>query len=172
MSSVPNTNPAPNNRDIFQNFRAEYGAALADARLSAEHTGTEGWQRLFSDRRDKEREHRRELAKQLRTQAERLEDFGLTEDDEKAIKDIAKASAELRDSGAVFERETIGRVCAPVQACERIALQYINQATRLESDTPLHNIGVEEMMRIEIGKYPKPLWDAENGIVEIKESAA
>lgn len=170
MTAVPN--PAPeskSNKDLIQRFREEYKAALEDARVSAKHTETEGWQRLYAEHRKAGREKRRELAGRLGTLGKAMEDFGLTEEGEKDLKTVAKESETLRASNEVFETETVERVCAAVRACERIIEAYRNEAVRQESNAPLHNVGLEHLMREEIAKVAKPRWDSETGTVKIAE---
>ena len=168
MSTLPN--PSPNQyRDLIEKFNSEYAAALGEARISAEHTATPGWQKVYAQQRDQARQRRRDLAKRLGALATMLEDFGLTEDGEKAVKDVAKESAELRETNAAFSHECVERICAPVGACERIIDLYRAEAARNESAAPLINIGLEELMRDAISKVARPSFDDETGAVVIRE---
>jgi hypothetical protein len=166
---APQPNPSNSNRDLIQKFREEYGAALSDARQSAEHTATPGWQALYAQHKQACRDARRGMGKSLATYAKLVEDFGLSEDDEKAIKEITKTSAELREMVEVFQGEVIDRVCAPVVSCENLILHYRAEAARVESQSPMYHVGLEELMRMECSKQPKPVFDVESGMVEIRE---
>lgn len=174
MSALPNSNPAPgpSNKDIVLRFREHYSAALADAAVSAEHTATEGWQKLYSGHKRASKDHRREWAKRLKNAATRLEDFGWSEDDEKGVKDLVKEAAELRENEEGWQVQVVDPVTAPVSACERICIEHINEAARIEADSPLHSIGLVETMRLEVAKQPKPVWNADAGTVTLIEPRA
>jgi hypothetical protein len=168
--SEPAPQPAPNaKRDLITKFKDEYSAALADSKLSAEHTKTAGWKRLYEQHQQQSWDTRRDMAKTLKTCAQTLEDFGLNEDGEKMVKDTMKASAELRERVAAFQSQVIDRICEPVKACERIIEQYMNEARRQESDAPLHNVGLEHLMRDAVAKVAKPKWDADSGTVVVAD---
>lgn len=170
MSAEPVPQPAPNQKqDLIQKFRIAYKAALADAEVQVAMTKTEGWLSLYSQNRKADLEARRTMAKCLHTHATQMEDFGVGEDEEKSIKDTVKQSAELRTANAAFESQVVERICAPVKACERIIQEYKHAATRAEHDAPLHNVGLEQLMVMEIQKQPKAMFNAETGQVEIVE---
>lgn len=168
MSAETNPQPSPNQReDLVARFHREYRAALADARTAAEHTGTEGWQALYAKQRDDARDSRRDMAKRLKNAAQTLEDFGLSEDGEKSVKDIMKESATLREANEAFKRQVIDRVTAPVMTCERIAEHFLNEARRQEHDAPLHNVGLEHLMKDAVASESKPSFDDDTGIVTV-----
>lgn len=168
MSAVPNPSPR-SNRDLIGRFREEYAEALAEARTGSIHTQTDGWRNLYAFQRQVYRDSRRATAQRLTTMATQLEDFGFCEDDEKALKTLAKDIAERRIEFEVFNDKTVGRVCEPVSKCERVIEQYRAQAARDEAAAPLHNVGLEELVRIEISKVAKPWFNAETGVIEIRE---
>lgn len=150
---------------LIERFRTAYAPALADAEVSAEHTQTEGWQRLYGTHRESGRAKRREIAKRLRRLATQLEDFGWSEEDEKSVKDAAKESAELTAEDAVFDREAVDRVRAPVQKCERIVREFVGEAERVERDAPLHAKGTTDALKSEIATHRHPDWSDETGMV-------
>lgn len=175
MSSAernPQDRPANAKTDIIMDFRSEYLGALADAQVQAEHTKTEGWRHLFSEHRKKLKDGRATLAKQIRMLAGVLDQFGWSEDEEKSVKDIVKESAQLRGTDMVFDSEVIARVQKPVTTCEKIARDYMSKAEGMERDAPLHNVGLAELMRLEVKKHPKPVWRPDDGMVEIVPPAA
>lgn len=173
MSEQSSPTPAPNQkRDIVRKFHDDYNEALADVKIAVEHTATAGWQRIYAGHKLRLLEERCVLAKQLAAHAQSLEDFGLSEDAEKAVKDIAKASAELRDSEAGFRQQVVEPIIEPVLRCDKIVSDYRNQAARDERDSPLHNIGIEEIMRTATSSVPKPKWNDEKGTVEIIDHTA
>lgn len=164
--------PADNSNDLIGKFRADYGIVLQEARVSAEHTATFGWQGLYAARKRKDRDSRRNLAESLKAKAELLETVGWSEDDEKAVKDIAKSSLEMREAETVFERTVVDRVAQPVFECDRIRREYRNRAANEERSAPLHNVGLEALTEAEIARQPTPIFNRETGVVEIKEPSA
>src|SRR5512146_2018996 len=112
-SAEPKPAPDNANRDLVTRFRDDYSSALAEARISAEHTATEGWQGLYGGFQRHQRERRRNLAGWLRTIAEQLEKGGLTDEDEKAAKDTIKDVQALREDAEAFDRQTVSPVRKP-----------------------------------------------------------
>jgi hypothetical protein len=98
MSASPQRRPDNSNKpvDPIVTFREKYAEALISAVVSAEHTATEGWGKLYLGHQQAQRDRRRDMAKELKTLAVTLEDSGFTEDDEKALAEIKKASVCLR----------------------------------------------------------------------------
>lgn len=156
-----------NSHDIIAKFRLEYSGILADAGVSEQHTSTAGWQRLYKCHEEHMRQRRRELAKRLRALAERMEDFGLSEEDEKDVRDAAKMSAEAREAHDAFVRQTVDPVRMPVGDSERVAVAFQALANRQEQDAPLVNVGLAELMRIEIARQPRIVWDEQRGTVSV-----
>lgn len=156
-----------NQRDVILRFLDDYRIALEQARISANHTATEGWQRLYQGHYEKQRKKRREMAGRLRLLATALEDFGLDEDQEKELRDIRTASAELRSLEEVFQAQTVEPVRAPVAECDRLIRQAIADAQREEAAAPLHNPGLEHLMRDTIAHLEKPTWSSDRGLVEL-----
>lgn len=157
----------PSNRDLVSRFREEYEAALIDAKISADHTATEGWQRLYAAERDRQIEYRRNLAQTLRNVADRAEARGLSEEEDKEISEAKKSSADIRDRHEIFERETIDPVREAVRTCDRIIDEVKSQAYRDEHDAPLVNVGMVEIVKMEIAKHPRPRWNEDKGQVLI-----
>jgi hypothetical protein len=168
MSALPQPlQPSPNNRDIIQNLRAEYGGAVLEAMEAASLTCTVAWQRLYHSFIDAEKAARRDMAKRLRAVCDRIEDAGLDEEDEKAVKDVLKTAVTLENAKAVFEKETVARVRKPVDDCSRIIEDYTNRAARIEHANPLIEVGLVEMVRIEFAKHHTARWSDETGMVTI-----
>lgn len=167
MSQMPSPDPKSNKEPILK-FRDEYEHALSLARVSEEHTSTEGWRTLYAGVREADKVARREGARRLRLLADAMEMVGLSEEDEKGIKDIVKNSAELREKATTFERETVDRVTAPVMQCEQLIQNHIFNAEQMESRDPMFNIGILELMKMEVAKQPKPWFDKETGVVSVR----
>jgi hypothetical protein len=158
----PNPDPTP-----VEKFREKYVAALAEAQVSAEHTGTEGWQHLYTGFMKSDRESRRELASRLKSYALQLEMTGLTEEDEKSLNEIKKDAAELREHREVFEAKTVEPVKACVDVCNKV-LADARQWARLEQErAPLTARNVVEEFDREIKRHPLATWDDETGRVQI-----
>jgi hypothetical protein len=150
-----------------EKFRTMYVAALAEAQVSAEHTNTEGWQSLYKNFMKADREGRRELAQGLKGYALQLEMTGLTEDDEKAIGDLKKRAAELREEREVFEAKTVEPVRSCVEVCQKV-LNDARQWARAEQDrAPLTAPNLVAEFDAEFKRHPVATWDDETGRVQI-----
>ncbi len=172
MSASPQRRPDNSNKPIdpIVVFREKYADALASAVVSAEHTATDGWARLYLGHQQAQRERRRDMAKELKALAVLLEDSGFTEDDEKALAEIKKASVSLRESQIVFEMDTIGPVREPALICDRLRNEAMNEAARIEHEAPMMHIGLEATMQMEVAGVDKPRWDAATGRIVIEKS--
>ena len=173
MSSAER-NPSPKNKqlDPIALFREEYAAALADAEVSAQHTATEGWQRLYASRRKADRDARRAVADSLRNLADRLEVRPLEEDEVKEFAQVKAAYVEADDNAAGFTNRTVFPVREPVNRCDALVTDHLFKATSEEERTPLHSMGLEESMRMAIASVPRPRWDDDLGRVEIVPPSA
>lgn len=164
--------PANKQKDVIQRFDSAYSAALIDAQVSAEHTATEGWQKLYHDHVESLVDRRRALAKSMRETADIVELRGTNEEDEKEIGELKKTAVSIRDSDEAFDRQVIQPVRRPVETCERIINEHISQAGREERDAPLHNTGLEHLMRAEVAKRLRVSWDTDTGRVLVEAPAS
>jgi hypothetical protein len=171
-ASQPLPNQPNKNRDLFETFQDKYAAALAEARISEEHTATAGWQALYANHRISVKSMQRDMAKDLTVLAETMEKWGLTEDGEKHLAEIKKHSAELRDLQSAFELQTIAPVRQSVVECDRLVSEFVAQAETDEQRAPLVNVGMGELSRMEVRKVCRATWDSEAGRVIVKEPAA
>ncbi len=154
--------------DLLAKFRLEYSEALEQARVSSEHTATEGWRRLYAGERNDDLSTRRKLAQRLKQLAERLEDQGLNDDEVKELGGLKTLVVEASDRKFHFSLCTVGPIIQSVRACGRIAENFRNLARREEAEAPLHQAGLEERMRREISLQPVPTWDDQVGQVLIR----
>jgi hypothetical protein len=169
MSALPSpAHNSPNQTDTIKKFRAEYHDAIGEAHEARIQTETPNWQRIYAEFHAEQKRKRREAAKALRGYADRLEDFGWSDDAKKAVKDIVKLSDELDSTTAAFERETVERITAPVRRCEALIIEARNAASRIESHEPLLNVGLRELMDDAIRSVEKATFDRERGVVVIK----
>jgi hypothetical protein len=169
MSALPSpAHNSQNQNDIIKKFHAEYHDAIAEAHEARVQTETSNWQRIYADFHAEQKKKRRDAAKSLRNYTERLEDYGWTDEEKKAVKDIVKLSDELDSTTAAFERETVERVTAPVRKCEALINEARNAASRIESHEPLLNVGLRELMDDAIRSVEKATFDRERGVVVIK----
>ncbi len=170
MSAEPSKRPDNQKIDIIKQFQEEYTAAIADARISEEHTQTDGWQKLYGNERRDEQQTRRRLCGELEQAAERLQLVGSTEDDEKALAEIKKGMTAMRERRDSFDRTTVAPVKEPVDRCERVAEKFSSSAKYAEQNAPLHNVGLEHLMRDAIAGCPKASWNEDAGRVELSEA--
>jgi hypothetical protein len=163
MSALPNEMPQNAKVDPVTRFKSAYRLALAEAQVSIDHTATEGWQRLYADHFKLLRDRRQEIAGQLRVLADQMERRGLTDDDEKALGDIKKASIELNAAHEHFLRQAVDPVKAPITACQDMLVEAMNEARRIEEREPMLNVGLVELMREAVAVAQKVVWSDENG---------
>lgn len=158
-------------KDVIIRFSDAYGPALLDARVSAEHTATQGFQKLVEDHLEGIKARRRGIAARLHEVAKFIEDFGPSADTEKYIQDEKKLVVELLGETEAFFVQVSKPVQAAVEECKRIVTAHQHEADRDERSAPLHNAGLVELLRGEIAQVAKPHWDQETHRVVIKEPA-
>lgn len=162
-----NPTPANKHRDIVVKFTEAYEQAIVEAEVSREHTATEGWRKLYTDHRRASEANRRGIAKNLRQLADIIEQVGSTEDTEKEIGEAKKEANAARVADESFEAQVVYPVRNCVHNCEAVIDTYVSAARREEAESPLHNTGLEYVMRDAISKQPRASWDAETGMVTI-----
>lgn len=146
-------------------------SAIADARVSAEHTGTAGWQKLYGEHKRKGRETRARIADEMRSHASQLTQSGWSEDTEKEVKGCAKESAELRAAEEAFYRETVSPVVGPVNRLQTLLDNYRDQARGVEASSPLFSGELMKAMNAAILKLPRVSWDEKAGVVTVEGGA-
>lgn len=159
--------PVNKRRGLIEQFHDEYEAAFADVVVSSEHTGTEGWQKLYTTARAEERTLILGACKSLERLSQDMQVVGPTEDGEKGVADVKKQMTAIRERRDAFDLHTVAPVKAPVEACERIIERYRAAARRQEQEAPLHDVGLEHLMNDAISRTPKAAWDEDSGRVEI-----
>jgi hypothetical protein len=155
------------NKAIIERFRDEYKAGMEEAKIAEDLTNTDGWRSVYRAHFDTIKSTRREQAKRLKMYAERLDSTTLTEDDEKDVKDLMKASASLRDRMAAFQFDTVVPATKCVGALEKIRERFKREAEVIEENDPLHSIGLADLMKAEIRRVPWPTFDPESGVVTV-----
>lgn len=156
-------------KDVVSRFVEDYARAMREAEVSQEHTATAGWQHLYAEARKGQQEEQRRLCKELESAAYQLGMIGPTEDNEKAVGEIKKSMAALRERIDGFELHTVAPVRAPVDHCKNVIQQYASLARRQQDDAPLHQSGLTDRMAKAIADASKVDWNEENGRVEIEE---
>lgn len=161
--------PSPRNkrRGLIEEFTEKYAAALTEAEISAAHTSTEGWKRLYAGFRNQQRETRRELAKELKHLSTRMEDVGLSDDEEKTLGGIKKSSEDVNDAKTRFELNTVEPVRRPMVDCENLITEVMYTAQRRESEAPLVEVGLVETVKMAVADLPRPRWNEDEGRLEI-----
>lgn len=166
--AMAESNPSPNQkRDPITRFRDAYSIALADARIFSDYTKTEGWQRIYLGQRNEEQSRRRDLSKRLEAMAATVNDRTLSEDEEKEVGEIKKACADVREMRYAFGKQTVDPVRDAATECNRIIDEAKSLARREEQDAPLVNVGLEDMMRLEIQQVERVRFDEETGKLTI-----
>lgn len=155
--------------DIISRFRDRYEEALTQARMHAKHTETEGWQALYSGFKASCRERLAACAKSLRGKADTIELVGTHEELEKDVGEEKKVLAAIRTEMNAFDQNTVQPIKQCTADCQQIITEAMSQARRDENETPLVNLGIEDLMRDAVASVPKVTWDEELGTVVITE---
>lgn len=150
---------------IVEKFRKVYDQLVADARVSQQHTETEGWKALYAQHRDLMKKRRQELSDRMTGLAAGLVQIGVD-----VLKDLGECRKELADILVVeqqFDQSTIGPVKAPVDECREAITDAMTEAEELERKTPLVNQGIAQEMAAAVKSAPKVTWDPKDGVVRI-----
>lgn len=158
--------------ELILKLRTEAEPIIHDIRVAAETTGTEGWQRLYQNRKRHAKSRRELLARSLHEFADQLTDLGWDESTEKSVKDLAKEHAELRAAESSFDVEVARPVYEAVHRLERLYGQFRTRAGEFERDAALMNQGLVEAMEDAISQMPAATWDELVGVVRIREGGA
>lgn len=168
MSAEKQKRPDNSRPDPITVFLEKYATALHEAIVSKETTDTAGWQNLFSGHRQQQIDLRRAEAKKLKQIAIAMEDRGLTPEEEKELATVKKMSEAINDAHANFTLQTIGPVREPVVICDGLRREAVNEARRIERETPLVNSGLEFLMTDAVAGVDKPTWNDETGRIGIE----
>ncbi len=87
------------------------------------------------------------------------------------MSEAKKGSEALNEAGNYFLLQTVDPVRDPVMACGRICADFINEARRIEHETPLVNSGLEYLMTSAVAAVDKPIWKDATGTIEIEAGA-
>jgi hypothetical protein len=153
MSELPS--PSPKEPAEVTKFRRDYEEALTHARVSVEHTATDGWQNLYGSHQDAIQRARKGIADSLNSILEPLRLRHLTEDEEKALGDIKKEAIELRERDESFRRQTIEPVISPMDECAAVIEAARSSARAAEREFGLGNRGLIEVMETVIDTMPR-----------------
>jgi hypothetical protein len=156
--------------EMIAKFQEAYATQVEEARMAAETTATAAWQALYANHREGVKKAFRELAKELRIKAEQMEGGVWTAEDEKELGELKKQVTELRERNALFEIQTIAPVKKPVDECEKVIRDAVNEAVREEDYAPLVLKGLATDVRRAAAAVDRPRWDVEKGVVVIEPS--
>ncbi len=154
-------------RKEIVDFNERYIEALAEARVSAEHTQTTGWQELYSLHRTTVDTRRKEMAEQLEEIARTMKRGGMSEDAEKELGELKKQSVELRADISAFNRKVIVPIQEPVMQCHHVIDQARQTARAAEAASPLTHRGLIADMDEAISLVQKVKFDDDTGVVVI-----
>ena len=152
----PKLNPEPDKEPKeIRDFRERYAEALTHARVSAEHTATQGWQDLYGAQREHTRKMQDSACDSLAAHVATLRQRMLTEDEEKSLGDIKKTLTELRTADETFQRQVIDPITSPMVECTTVIEQARSAAREAQRDAPLHVRGLVEAMETVIDTMPR-----------------
>lgn len=156
------TEPVPDYAWL-ESVAKRHSEVASDAGALQSMTSEEAWQSIYHERRRDFRDRRLALGKSLRVIADSNDGAGLDEDDEKALKTVAKDSADLRADESAWER----MVCEPINRVtlsdDNLRRQALAQAEKLERDAPLHNRGVLAETKRRMASWPSFEWKRNDG---------
>lgn len=150
----PSEDPQREPKEI-RDFRERYEEAISHARVSAEFTGTQGWQDLYADRVESTRKDRETQCDILSACVESLRQRLLTESEEKCVKDAAKALGDVRAADDTFQRQVIDPIIAPMVECNAVIESARATARNAQREAPLHVRGLVEAMETVIDTMPR-----------------
>ncbi|MGC9261537.1 MAG: hypothetical protein ACP5I8_15855 [Phycisphaerae bacterium] len=153
-------------------WKERYMAEFQKTRQSARLTADPDFQRVVSEFRLRVAIRRRDITERLRIATETSEQTGLTETDEKFIKEIAKDSADLRARESAFEMDTISPVRQRAYAPAEMIQGFKSKALSKDSDFPLGQTTgnlFARALELSAERWPKSSWDAEKTLIVIVE---
>lgn len=153
--------------DLVARTRRLYLEAFEDVRVSAVHTATEGWGRVYQGHLSEVKQRRLAVAKVLSAQAETMDVRLLVEDEEKEVKDAIKQNVELRDFETQWEKQVLRPITEPVTRCKEIIENSRAAADREERNAPLVNVGLCQILDDMIATLPRAEWEERTGRVKI-----
>ncbi len=157
---------------LVKDFREEYAEAFAQAVIQAEHTATDGWQRLVAGFRDGQKAGNKSLNETLKAIAKQVLDYGVMEPDEKAIGEAKKTANALRVSAECFDADVITPVRDVAQEPGKVIERFARTARQTEDNQPLLANGIVADMAAAIGEVAKVEWDDETAVVKIPDHRA
>jgi hypothetical protein len=161
-------NPEPNKEPKeVRDFRSAYEAALDKARVSAEHTATEGWQNLYLTHREMVSKTLAELHNDLSKLAKTIASRLLQPDEERILTDTKRALVSLRETDEAFQRLVVDPVISPVRECDQAINDALAAADIAERTNPLYAKNLREIMETVIGTMPRVKFMVKSGRLEI-----
>lgn len=150
----PKPNPDNEPKEI-RDFREKYNESLNRARVSQDHTATEGWQNLYCENRESIRKEQSDISDRIAGLNEALRQRLLTEDEEKSLGEIKKQLSDLRGRAESFQQMVIDPVIAPMSECASVVETARAAAREAERSAPLHTRGFIEKMETAIEEMPR-----------------
>ncbi len=151
----PDPAPEPQEPKEIRDFRERYHEALNHARVSAEHTATQGWQDLYTGHVEEVRKARDSQADSLESCVSALRQRLLTEVEEKACKASVAALTEIRANDDAFQRQVIDPIIQPMVECNAVIESARATARNAQREFPLHVRGLVESMETVIDTMPR-----------------
>jgi hypothetical protein len=152
----------------IEEFKKKYAEALEAAKISAEHTQTEGWKALYHLHRTTVDDRRKDLAEQLEELGKVMKRGGMSEGYEKQLSEIKKESTDLRADISAFQRKVITPVQSAVMECHAVIDSARRAAREGEERSPLTHRGLIAEMDDAIKAVAKVAFDSDEGTVEIE----
>lgn len=154
MTALSNPDPKKEPEEIAK-FRRDYEEALVNARVSAEHTATDGWRNLYGNHVEHVQKSRKTISDRPSAILDPMRLRHLTEDEEKDLGEIKKEAVSIREYDEMFTRQTIEPVTAPLQECASVIERARSSAQAAVREYGLGNRGLVEAMETVIDTMPR-----------------
>lgn len=155
---------------LIEKFEKQHAKLIEKCRISAEHTATAGWKKLYGDHQESVKKAAESLANRLASLSRSVRDGQLDKEVAKALSDAKKdleALAERQDS---FDTETVKPVRDPVDKVRDLVLEAERAASFQSSDEGMFAPrDLVSKMRNAIAGWPSATWDAATGTVTVKD---
>ncbi len=158
-------------REQVEKWQDRYMACVEEARKCASLTADSEFQRIVNEFRLRVANCKRDITARLKQYAEISEASGLVESDEKALKEIAKDSSELRARHSAFENDTISPIRKKANAPAEMLESFRSQAVSRDGDFPLGlTVKFVDALKAAKAAWPSVVWNAELTKVTVVEA--
>jgi len=155
--------------NLVKKFEGLITEATEKSRVSAAHTATTGWQKLYAAHRQSVKKVRDSLADRLIAAARLFESGEADETTEKEIGAIKADAVALRDRCETFDDETVQPVREPFTKVTNLIDEAIRSAESEARASGMFAKDLAAKMRNAIAQPPKVTWDEKTGVLLVHD---